>query len=551
MRILVADDDPVLQAIVHAVLEPEGHEVIPALDGLAALERYRAEDPDLVLTDFDMPGLDGLAFCREVQALPADRYVPIVVFTGAAQPGLLGDCLAAGATEFLTKPFEPDELLCRVKAIGERAALHNAMVLQRAQSEEELGVVKHVLERLTEQGLAALPPSFHMETLPTRRISGDACAFVEAFPGVHFGMLCDATGHGLMAGISTIPVVEAFLSMTRRDIPLEYVFSEINQKLLRMLPTGRFACLALFRMDLHQGLLSVLNAGLPQALLRRADGRVQAFPSRALPAGVRPVSVQGLAIEQVKVGPGDRFFVYSDGLQELFDPAEIPERLLQGGPSDPAEPQARIRGLIHDRVKNLEQFDDISWSFWEVPEGPGFSVLRPTGARLDRILRPGLGLETTLRPPFLGLRDLVPNLLLTLGQQEFDLGASQLMALLLTEALANAVDHGVLGLDSALKEEGFEHFETLREARLRNAEGWVRIGVQCLEDVEDGRVRALEACIEDSGPGFDWRAWTLPEGIGAPRPYGRGLALIRGLAHDLGFNEAGNRIRFRLEAPAS
>lgn len=550
MRVLVADDDPVLQAIVAAVLAPEGHEVLPALDGLQALELFLSQSPDLVLTDFDMPGLDGLELCRRIQGLPADRYVPIVVFTGAAQAGLLSDCLEAGATEFLTKPFQPDELRCRVKAIAERAELHNAMVLQKAMADEELAVVKHVLTRLTEKGLASLPPSFHMETLPTRRISGDACAFVQGLPGVHFGMLCDATGHGLMAGVSTIPVVEAFLSMSKRDIPLEHVFLEINRKLIRMLPTGRFACLLLFRMDLHQRVLSVLNAGFPEALLRRGDGRVRSFGSRNLPAGVASVAASGLGIEQVQIEPGDRFFAYSDGLQELFSIEEIQAMLLGELPqAEPEAHRATVRELIRSRVSDLEQHDDISWAHWVVPEGTGLQADRPLVVAPLEALRPGLKVETTLRPPFQGLKDLVPNLLLILGQQEVDQSTAQLLALLLTEALANAVDHGVLGLSSQLKlDGGFEAFEALREQRiLAGPEGWVRVELACLEGVQSGRVRALEVVVEDSGPGFDWQGWLLAEEPEQPRPYGRGLTLIQALALKVDFNEKGNCITFRLQ----
>lgn len=551
MRVLVADDDPVLQAIASAVLVPEGHEVIAALDGIQALELYRSEAPDLVLTDYDMPGLDGLELCRRIQALPADRYVPIVVFTGAAQPGLLHDCLAAGATEFLTKPFQPDELRCRVKAISERAELHNAMLLQKAMADEELTVVKHVLARLTEKGLASLPPSFHMETMATERISGDACAFVEGLPGVFFGMLCDATGHGLMAGVSTIPVVEAFLSMTKRDIPLEHVFSEINRKLMRMLPTGRFACLFLFRLDLHQRVLSVLNAGFPEALLQRGDGRLRLFGSRNLPAGVVSLPSSGLGIEQVQIEPGDRLFCYSDGLQELFTPEEILELL---GPSETADHEAwraSVRDLIRSRVADLEQHDDISWALWEVPEGTGLEAHRLQPVDPQEELRLGLKVDTTLRPPFMGLKDLVPNLLLILSQQEVDQSTAQLLALLLTESLANAVDHGVLGLSSQLKlDEGFEAFEAERERRIKAAsEGHVRVELQCLEGTHSGRVRALTVTVEDSGPGFDWRSWSAQEDPERPRPFGRGLTLIQALALQVEFNDSGNRITFRIQLP--
>lgn len=553
MRVLIADDDPVLQAIARAVLEPEGYELLQAADGTTALDMYRHHEPDIVLTDYDMPGMDGLELCRRIQALHSDRYVPIVIFTGAAQPGLLRDSLEAGAIEFLTKPFQPDELRCRVKAIAELAELHNAVLVQKAQDDEELLVVKHVLDRLIEPGLRELPPSFHMETLPTRRINGDACTYSQGLPGVHFGLLCDATGHGLMAGISTIPVIQAFLSMTRRDIPLEHVFTEINSKLLKMLPTGRFACVLLFRLDLHQHVLSVLNAGFPEALLRRNDGSLRAFHSRNLPAGVHRVSAADLVLEFSDIQEGERFFAYSDGLQEVFEEQEIHDRLLSKTKVDHEAHRVFLRSLLRTRVQDLEQHDDITWALWEVPRRPVFG---PSESTLPQEPTPELkaGLQTafTLAPPFSGLKDLVPNLLLIMGQQGVDQSTAQLLGLLITEALANAVDHGLLGLSSSLKlEEGFEAYEAERNLRIETAtSGQVRIALAFLEG-EGPRhpVRAVQVEVEDSGPGFDWRAWTAEEDPEHPRPFGRGLTLIRALAVTVAFNEAGNQLRFTVPLP--
>src|SRR5687768_17267358 len=81
-RILVADDETTSRSLARAVLEDAGCVVVEAADGLEALAAYDRESPDLVLLDVEMPGLDGLAVCRELRRRPDARYLPIVMATG-------------------------------------------------------------------------------------------------------------------------------------------------------------------------------------------------------------------------------------------------------------------------------------------------------------------------------------------------------------------------------------------------------------------------------------------------------------------------------------
>ena len=147
------------------------------------------------------------------------------------------------------------------------SALHITLAHNQEETLGEIAIVKHLLERLTSPGLKLMPSGFAMETLQTRRINGDACSYLRGIGGNHFGLLCDATGHGLVAGVTTLPVLETFQTMASRDIPLESIYREINTKLCRLLPADRFTCLIMFRLDPEMGLLTVLNAGMPDLSL--------------------------------------------------------------------------------------------------------------------------------------------------------------------------------------------------------------------------------------------------------------------------------------------
>lgn len=549
LKVLLAEDDLLLQVLASAVLSQEGFEVATASDGLEALAKFEAERPDLVLTDFDMPGMNGLELIRSIRARGLESYIPLVMFTGGGRPGLLQESLEAGAIEFITKPFEPEELRCRVNAIAEMVTLHRNVEEAKARDDEELSIAKHVMGRLLEPGRQAMPACFTMETLPTKRINGDACTWRMGLPDVHYGLICDATGHGLTAGISTIPVVEAFLSMAGRNIPLDSIYREINQKLRRMLPTGRFVCLGLVRLDAVNGQLGFLNAGMPDALLwRQSDDSLRTLPSRSLPAGVL-VTSEPIPVEEMEARPGDRLLFCSDGLHDLFaDEARIADLLRAGAHRPFLEHCEYVRAEIEREVGDAaEQLDDVTWCLWEVPRATLSLPQRSPERTVDpALLEKGLALSVEIHPMLHSLPDLIPDLMSMIAHTHMSPGDTATLALLLTEALTNSLDHGLLGLDSQLKEGGFEAYELERRTRLAELkEGRMRAAFQLWNHRATGRVLEVEVAVEDSGPGFDWRAW-LGRPMDPRRPSGRGLSLIQALTRDLTFNEAGNRVSFRL-----
>jgi DNA-binding response OmpR family regulator len=116
--VLAADDDPQLLRLVTRNLELEGYEVIAANDGQQALERIKAQIPDVVLLDVMMPRLDGFSVLQRVRAFSA---VPVIIVTARGQDQDKVHGLDLGADDYLTKPFSVDELLARVRAVLRRA----------------------------------------------------------------------------------------------------------------------------------------------------------------------------------------------------------------------------------------------------------------------------------------------------------------------------------------------------------------------------------------------------------------------------------------------
>jgi PleD family two-component response regulator len=114
-RILLAEDDPHIREIVALQLSIAGYTAIEAPDGLAALERAGEELPDLALLDVMMPGLDGYEVCRRLRASYRTRHIPIIFLTAKASLDDKLSGLGDGANDYITKPFEMNELLSRVR----------------------------------------------------------------------------------------------------------------------------------------------------------------------------------------------------------------------------------------------------------------------------------------------------------------------------------------------------------------------------------------------------------------------------------------------------
>ncbi|HVF20807.1 MAG TPA: response regulator [Mycobacteriales bacterium] len=118
--VLVVDDDPVIQKLLQVNFEMEGYDVITAGDGEEGLAKAQAEHPDAVVLDVMMPKMDGLEVARRLKGDDATKAIPIILLSAKAQQADVQAGQATGADEYLTKPFDPLELLQRVGALIDR-----------------------------------------------------------------------------------------------------------------------------------------------------------------------------------------------------------------------------------------------------------------------------------------------------------------------------------------------------------------------------------------------------------------------------------------------
>jgi len=130
MQILIVDDDPITLELLSDPLMALGYRVTMAHDGDEAWARIRQGGIDLVITDWMMPGLDGLQLCRRLRARPEGPYIYVILVTARTDDGDVVSALASGADEVLRKPVAPFELATRVESIDRLRELHKTLAAQ-------------------------------------------------------------------------------------------------------------------------------------------------------------------------------------------------------------------------------------------------------------------------------------------------------------------------------------------------------------------------------------------------------------------------------------
>jgi phosphoserine phosphatase RsbU/P len=145
MKILIAEDDPVSQRLLEVTLTGWGYDVQVTSDGRAACQALEVpEPPQLALLDWMMPEMDGLEICRRVRSTQAGREIYIILLTARARKEDVITGLDGGADDYITKPFDREELRARIRAGGRIVELQVSLALRMAELEESMARIKQL-----------------------------------------------------------------------------------------------------------------------------------------------------------------------------------------------------------------------------------------------------------------------------------------------------------------------------------------------------------------------------------------------------------------------
>jgi diguanylate cyclase (GGDEF)-like protein len=207
-RILIADDDPDILMLLRMVLSREGYDIVSASDGLEALRAAREYLPDLCLLDVSMPGADGYTVCRELQSLGANA--PTVIFlTAHAHTSARVSGLDAGAVDYVTKPFEREELRARVRAALRTKTAKDALAAEAA-TDALTGLLNRTSLETTVPELVALAQ---------RAASPLACLMIDLD---HFKQVNDSYGHAAGDAVLLDTASRFATTVRKSDVLIRY-----------------------------------------------------------------------------------------------------------------------------------------------------------------------------------------------------------------------------------------------------------------------------------------------------------------------------------------
>lgn len=158
-KILIIEDEPDILEVIQYNLEREGHKVIACRNGEQGLSHIRTDNPDLVILDLMLPGMDGVEVCREVKSDPVTRAIPIIMVTAKGEESDIVLGLGIGADDYIAKPFSPRELVARVKVVLRRGPVQGAAATAERVVRGSLSVDLDRHEARIGAGLVTLTPT--------------------------------------------------------------------------------------------------------------------------------------------------------------------------------------------------------------------------------------------------------------------------------------------------------------------------------------------------------------------------------------------------------
>jgi phosphoserine phosphatase RsbU/P len=373
--ILVVDDNELNRDLLSRRLRRDGHTVVIAEHGRAALEELARAPFDLVLLDIMMPELTGYEVLEIMKNDAALQHIPVVMITAATEEDSIVRCLLLGADDHLPKPFNPSILRARVGSSLAKKRLHDVEQQHAKSLERELEIGREIQRGFLPDTLPT-PAGWEVRAhfRPARQVAGD---FYDAFTlpdGRVALVLADVCGKGVGAAL----FMALFRSLLRALAETEFAGGASVADALCSTVQGTndyiarthgkanmFATAFVAVLDPATGALEYVNAGHEPPVIIDAHGAPRTRLNPSGPAlGLMPDLPFGVTSE--RLASGETLFAYTDGVVDARDPADGPfgeERLmalLHSEPTAAASLLERIDAALTAHITTAAQFDDVA-----------------------------------------------------------------------------------------------------------------------------------------------------------------------------------------------
>ncbi len=319
--ILIVDDTPINIGVISGALK-DSFATKVANSGEKALAIASGKDkPDLILLDILMPEMDGYEVCRRLKANPDTRDIPVIFLTSQTEAEDETKGFEVGAVDYIHKPFSAAVVKARVRT-------HLMLREAHAQIARQLVEINAELEMARQIQLSILPSStpkiagldIVARYIPMTSVAGDFYDFI-VVDEKHLGILiADVSGHGLPAALIASMLQVALTAQARHVSEPGKVLAGLNQALCGKFQHN-FVTAAYVYVDLEKSIMNYAGAGHPPLLLWRKStgGSSQLLENGLVMGQFEEATYDSL---QVPIEPGDRFFLYTDGILETANPAQ-------------------------------------------------------------------------------------------------------------------------------------------------------------------------------------------------------------------------------------
>jgi two-component system, HptB-dependent secretion and biofilm response regulator len=551
--ILVIDDDEFLNELFCQFLQSKGVLTSSAYSFAQAIQVLGSGiKVDLILLDYQLGDGTGLDLLSHLHDYLQENNTPVIMISGNEDPVFLENCFSSGVADYIIKPVNLSLLALKVSSLIRSVAMQRLISLQntelerfKKESEREESIAKFTYEYLLRQNSQTID-GVSIWLNPSSSFSGDIALATVSPRGDFYFLLADATGHGLSAAITIMPVVSIFSTMVSKGFHIQSIVTEINRKLIRDTPQDRFVAAVIFQFHQERKEMDVWNGGMPTAYWVHEGDVLQTFKSRHMALGILDEHMFDANVSTCKITDVGNIVVYSDGL--------IEEVNGDGEPFTSARVERIVKKSTHNAQQELilnlvaytgrEKYkDDVSicmldpklvmasckrqlhenliHGYTQVDVGNFFWSVKLSGKKIANC----------------DLPPLCNKFLQYLGVNQY---FCQIVFLVVSEMVSNAIDHGILKLDSSIKDasNGFTHYFNERERRLAQLTDADSIELT-LEWKSLVPKPELHISVQDSGSGY-----SFGKSVQSPMDglSGRGLQLIRNLTSTVNIVGSGNLI---------
>ena len=383
LPVLVVEDDISTRKLLVAILSRLDFKPVEAADGIGALALMEDTGIHIVISDWNMPNMDGPTLCTTLRERHPDRFIYILMLTAREGRDAHTAALDAGADDFVIKPVTAPELRARLQAARRMLKLHQDLAIRNQRLDmahaflsDQLASAQKVQIDLLPQPAMLGNAAFDWRLDPSCYIGGDTFDYFKVSEHLVAFYLIDVSGHGVAAAMLAYTAHTRLMYSPHQiahiaekhdqhlDATVREVVAGINRHFLDMKDTGRYMTMTFGLLDTRTNALSLTLSGHPPPLLLTTpDILPMPLGDGGLAIGMVDFSPDEVEVTSITLPQGGRMFIYSDGVTECETPS--------GEQYSEIRLAERIRSVsrvsLYDALDNIKS-DLMAWRASELPE---------------------------------------------------------------------------------------------------------------------------------------------------------------------------------------